>query len=86
MEIDFVADQPKTFWNESAPREYGFYANVNPDVDHPRWSQKTERVIGGGFFSSKQPTLKFNGYGKKSPPFTPGWICEEFLTAGVYFG
>ncbi len=45
--------------------EYGFYANVNPEVDHPRSSQKTERVIGGGFFSGKQATLKFNGYEKE---------------------
>ena len=63
--IDFVSDQPKTLWNQMAPSEYGFYANVNPEVDHPRWSQKTERVIGGGFFSGKQPTLKFNGYEKE---------------------
>jgi methionine sulfoxide reductase catalytic subunit len=63
--IDFVSDQPKTLWNQMAPNEYGFYANVNPEVDHPRWSQKTERVIGGGFFSGKQPTLKFNGYEKE---------------------
>jgi methionine sulfoxide reductase catalytic subunit len=60
--IDFVSNQPATLWNEMAPDEYGFYANVNPEVDHPRWSQKTERVIGAGFFSGKQPTLKFNGY------------------------
>ena len=63
--IDFVADQPKTLWNEMAPNEYGFYANVNPEVDHPRWSQKTERVIGAGFFGGRQPTLKFNGYEKE---------------------
>lgn len=63
--IDFVSDQPKTLWNQLAPNEYGFYANVNPEVDHPRWSQKTERVIGGGFFSGKQATLKFNGYEKE---------------------
>jgi sulfoxide reductase catalytic subunit YedY len=63
--IDFVSDQPKTLWNQMAPNEYGFYANVNPEVDHPRWSQKTERVIGGGFFSGKQPTRKFNGYEKE---------------------
>src|SRR6516165_5659353 len=63
--IDFVADQPKTLWNQVAPEEYGFLANVNPEVDHPRWSQKTERVIGGGFFSARQPTLKFNGYEKE---------------------
>jgi sulfoxide reductase catalytic subunit YedY len=65
VRIDFVADQPKTLWNQMAPNEYGFYANVNLEVDHPRWSQKSERVIGGGFFSGKQPTLKFNGYEKE---------------------
>ena len=65
VRIDFVTDQPKTLWNEAAPNEYGFYANVNPEVDHPRWSQKTERVIGAGFFGGRQPTLKFNGYEKE---------------------
>ena len=44
------------------PQEYGFYANVNPQVDHPRWSQKTHRVIGAGLFAPKQKTLMFNGY------------------------
>jgi len=63
--IDFVAGQPKTLWNEAAPEEYGFYANVNPAVDHPRWSQKTERIIGAGFFGGRQATLKFNGYEKE---------------------
>ena len=48
-----------------APNEYGFYANVNPNVDHACWSQKSERVIGSGFFSGKQPTLMFNGYEKE---------------------
>jgi methionine sulfoxide reductase catalytic subunit len=65
VRIDFVADQPKTLWSQMAPDEYGFYANVNPEVDHPRWSQKTERVIGGGFFGGRQPTVKFNGYEKE---------------------
>jgi methionine sulfoxide reductase catalytic subunit len=65
VRIDFVAEQPKTLWNEVAPNEYGFYANVNPEVDHPRWSQKTERIIGAGFFGGRQPTLKFNGYEKE---------------------
>ena len=46
-------------------REYGFYSNVNPEVDHPRWSQATERRIGGGLFSRRQPTLMFNGYDKE---------------------
>jgi methionine sulfoxide reductase catalytic subunit len=65
VRIDFVAEQPKTLWNQMAPNEYGFYANVNPEVDHPRWSQKSERIIGAGFFGGRQPTLKFNGYEKE---------------------
>ena len=60
VRISFVAKQPKTSWNELAPNEYGFYGNVNPEVDHPRWSQATERRI-GEFFRRK--TLPFNGYG-----------------------
>ena len=48
----------------SAPQEYGFYANVNPNVDHPRWSQATERRIGSGLFAPKIPTQMFNGYGE----------------------
>ena len=57
--IIFTDKQPLTAWMEAGPREYGFYANVNPDVDHPRWSQKTERRIGEFF---RRPTLPFNGY------------------------
>jgi sulfoxide reductase catalytic subunit YedY len=53
---------PKTTWNDEAPSEYGFYANVNPAVDHPRWSQAKERRIGGGFFAPRIDTLPFNGY------------------------
>ena len=62
VEIRFTERQPPTSWNISAPGEYGFYANVNPEVDHPRWSQAKERRIGGGVFSARQPTLMFNGY------------------------
>lgn len=62
VKIEFMATQPHNTWNIMAPHEYGFYANVNPTVDHPRWSQAAERIIGGGFFSGKQPTLMFNGY------------------------
>ncbi len=62
VKIEFTARRPETSWNRSAPDEYGFLANVNPTVDHPRWSQATERVIGGGFFAGKKPTLMFNGY------------------------
>lgn len=65
VKIDFVAEQPGTFWTAMGPNEYGFLANVNPEVDHPRWSQASERVIGAGFFSGKQKTLKFNGYEKE---------------------
>ncbi|MBU4528002.1 MAG: protein-methionine-sulfoxide reductase catalytic subunit MsrP [Hoeflea sp.] len=65
VRITLTEDQPVTTWNRSAPSEYGFYANVNPEVDHPRWSQATEnRIGGGGFFGSNdRPTLMFNGYG-----------------------
>ena len=61
-EIEFISKRPRNTWQQIAPREYGFYANVNPTVDHPRWSQSSERIIGGGFFSSRQETLVFNGY------------------------
>lgn len=65
VKIRFVRDQPKTAWNAAAPQEYGFYSNVNPQVDHPRWSQATERRIGeDGLFSRKRKTLMFNGYGE----------------------
>jgi len=54
--------QPQTSWQMLQPSEYGFYANVNPQVDHPRWSQATERRIGAGLFGGRQDTLMFNGY------------------------
>jgi sulfoxide reductase catalytic subunit YedY len=62
VRIRFTERMPKTSWALSAPNEYGFFANVNPDVDHPRWSQKTERRIGSSNFFARQPTLPFNGY------------------------
>ncbi len=62
VRIRFTERMPATSWARSAPREYGFYANVNPEVDHPRWSQKSERRIGAGNLLSRQPTQKFNGY------------------------
>lgn len=64
VKINFTATRPKTSWNMAAPREYGFYANVNPKVNHPRWSQARERRIGAGIFAGKQETLMFNGYGE----------------------
>jgi len=62
VKIRFTEREPRTSWNLSAPYEYGFYANVNPAVDHPRWSQAKERRIGTGFFASRTDTLPFNGY------------------------
>ena len=62
VRIRFTERMPLTSWAESAPNEYGFFANVNPDVDHPRWSQKSERRIGSANFLARQPTLPFNGY------------------------
>ncbi len=64
VRISLVAEQPPATWNMQAPREYGFYSNVNPDVDHPRWSQAREHRIGESIFSS-QPTLLFNGYAEQ---------------------
>jgi sulfoxide reductase catalytic subunit YedY len=64
VSMRFVETQPETSWEMAAPQEYGFYANVNPEVDHPRWSQARERRIGAGLFAQKQPTLMFNGYGE----------------------
>ena len=63
VKVKFVKSQPATTWNDMSPQEYGFYSNVNPNVDHPRWSQKRERVIGAPIFRQLQPTLMFNGYG-----------------------
>jgi len=60
--IKFVEKEPHTTWNDQAPNEYGFYSNVNPNVDHPRWSQKTERRIGLPFYEQRRTTLMFNGY------------------------
>ena len=65
VRISFVEKEPPVSWNIAAPREYGFYANVNPDVNHPRWSQARERRIGAGLFAPKQDTLMFNGYGEQ---------------------
>ena len=62
VKISFEERRPNTTWNLAAPNEYGFYANVNPAVNHPRWSQARERRIGSGLFTAKQPTLMFNGY------------------------
>ena len=62
VRISFTETQPPTSWNKAIPNEYGFYSNVNPEVNHPRWSQAKERKVGGSFFSPKVDTLMFNGY------------------------
>jgi len=62
VKIGFTSIQPRTAWNVAAPNEYGFYANVNPQVDHPRWSQASERRIGE---LRRRPTLPFNGYAEQ---------------------
>ncbi len=68
VRIRFTKDQPRTAWNRSVPQEYGFYSNVNPAVDHPRWSQASERRIGeDGFLTKKRKTLMFNGYSEVAP-------------------
>lgn len=62
VKITLTDKQPVSTWEALAPSEYGFYGNVNPQVDHPRWSQATERRIGAGLFAGRQETLMFNGY------------------------
>ncbi|MDG1289138.1 MAG: protein-methionine-sulfoxide reductase catalytic subunit MsrP [Lentibacter sp.] len=62
VRITLTDKEPPTSWNKANAREYGFYSNVNPEVDHPRWSQATERQLGGGLFASRVPTLMMNGY------------------------
>jgi sulfoxide reductase catalytic subunit YedY len=79
VKIRFVKDQPKTAWNLAAPQEYGFYSNVNPDVDHPRWSQASERRIGeDSFFAKKRKTLMFNGYNEVASLYT-GMDLKKFF-------
>ncbi len=78
VKIRFTRDQPKTAWNISAPQEYGFYSNVNPLVDHPRWSQATERRIGeDGFLTRKRKTFMFNGYNDVASLYT-GMDLKKF--------
>jgi methionine sulfoxide reductase catalytic subunit len=80
VRIKLVETQPVTSWNVQNPREYGFYSNVNPDVDHPRWSQKTERRIGegSGLLSKRRPTLPFNGYADHVASLYNGMDLKKF--------
>ena len=79
VKIRFVEKQPATSWEKAAPSEYGFYSNVNPNVDHPRWSQATERRIGeDGLFAKKRPTLIFNGYEAQVGQMYAGMELKKF--------
>ncbi len=79
VKISFTNRMPVTSWNQSAPQEYGFYSNVNPNVDHPRWSQASERRIGeDGFFSPKRKTLMFNGYETQVGQLYAGMDLKKF--------
>lgn len=79
VRISLVDKQPTTTWQTLQPREYGFYSNVNPEVDHPRWSQATERRIGegSGLFAKRRPTLMFNGYGEHVAKLYAGMDLRE---------
>lgn len=79
VKIRFQEERPKTTWEMLAPQEYGFYANVNPDVDHPRWSQKRERRLPSGLLSPNwMETVKFNGYGEQVSDLYKGMDLSKF--------
>ncbi|MBD3657645.1 MULTISPECIES: protein-methionine-sulfoxide reductase catalytic subunit MsrP [Marinobacter] len=79
VRIRFQEERPKTTWELIAPQEYGFYANVNPEVDHPRWSQKRERRLPSGLLSPNwRETVKFNGYGEQVSHLYKGMDLEKF--------
>jgi sulfoxide reductase catalytic subunit YedY len=79
VRIRFVETQPVNSWQKSAPSEYGFYSNVNPSVDHPRWSQASERRLGeDGLFARRRPTLMFNGYGEQVASLYAGMDLKRF--------
>ena len=79
VRISFTEEEPEATWNKQNPREYGFYSNVNPDVDHPRWSQKYHRVIGAGIFAGKEKTLPFNGYADEVAHLYAGMDLRKYF-------
>lgn len=79
VRISLTEEQPEATWNMKNPREYGFYSNVNPNVDHPRWSQASERRVGGGLFSSRIPTRMFNGYEEEVAHMYEGMDLSEYF-------
>ncbi len=78
VRIRFTEDMPPCTWNIANSREYGFYSNVNPEVDHPRWSQASERRIGEGLFAERRPTLMFNGYEEQVAGMYAGMDLKKF--------
>ena len=79
VRISLVEQQPATTWSTQNPGEYGFYSNVNPEVDHPRWSQATERRVGeGGLFAKRRPTLMFNGYAEQVAGLYAGMDLRQY--------
>lgn len=79
VKIIFTDKEPPTSWDSFSSHEYGFYSNVNPQVDHPRWSQATERRIGDGFFTPKRPTLMFNGYTQEVAHLYTGMDLKKYF-------
>lgn len=78
VKIRFVKHQPQTTWEMAAPNEYGFYSNVNPNVDRVQWSQKTQRVIGAPIWKQREPTLMFNGYGDEVASLYKGMDLRRY--------
>ena len=79
VNIKLVEKMPVSSWMKASPREYGFYSNVNPRVDHPRWSQASERVIGEGIISPRIPTTMFNGYGDEVANLYTGMDLKKYF-------
>ena len=79
VNIKLVEKMPISSWMKASPREYGFYSNVNPKVDHPRWSQASERVIGEGIISPRIPTTMFNGYGDEVASLYTGMDLKKYF-------
>jgi sulfoxide reductase catalytic subunit YedY len=79
VRISLTEEQPPTTWNLQAPNEYGFYSNVNPVVSHPRWSQASERIVGGGLLAQRRDTEMFNGYAEEVGGLYAGMDLERFF-------
>ncbi|WP_406646541.1 protein-methionine-sulfoxide reductase catalytic subunit MsrP [Aliisedimentitalea scapharcae] len=78
VRLTLTDKEPPASWNMANPGEYGFYSNVNPNVDHPRWSQASERPLGGGLFARRKPTLMFNGYEEEVAALYDGMDLTRF--------